>query len=386
VNLKDAMWTFRGHRVPHFDIVGRKRLWFSLSAAFIVLSLGGLLIRQLNLSLEFQGGAELRYPNRSGQSVEDVRATMAEFGRGDAEIQIVGGGDIAVTTSSLNDLGNRREALLTALADGAGVAPDEININDVGPTFGGQIATKAVRALLIFLVLVTGYIALRFEWKMALSAQAALIHDLLITAGVYALVGREVTPATVIAILTILGYSLYDTVVIFDKVKENTESMAMVARDTYSGVVNTSLNETLMRSVNTSLVVVLPILALLLFGGETLKDFAFALLIGVLCGTYSSIFVASPILAVLKEREPRIASLRARAARTGARPSLKAVPGDAVAAAPASPPRAAETLAAELEPAAATPSPKRQPVSSGGRPGGSKPRTRRKPPAKRRRR
>ncbi|MDP9296821.1 MAG: protein translocase subunit SecF, partial [Actinomycetota bacterium] len=195
--------------------------------------------------------------------------------------------------------------------------PDSVNITDVGPTWGSQISRKMLEGLIIFLVLVTLYIAFRFEWKMAIGAQAALLHDLIITAGIYALVGREVTPATVIAILTILGYSLYDTVVIFDKVKENTESLAMVARDTYSGVVNTSLNQTLMRSVNTSLVVLLPILSLLLFGGDTLKDFAFALFIGVASGAYSSVFVASPILAVLKEREPRYQQIRAKAMRGG---------------------------------------------------------------------
>ncbi len=159
------------------------------------------------------------------------------------------------------------------------------------------------------LLAITLYITFRFEWKMAVGAQVAMLHDVVITAGVYALTGREVSPATVIAILTILGFSLYDTVVIYDKVKENTESAAMLSKDTYSGVVNTSLNTVFMRSVNTSLVVILPIFSLLLFGGETLKDFAFAMLIGVLTGAYSSIFVAAPILAVLKEREPRFQQL-----------------------------------------------------------------------------
>src|SRR5438874_2778493 len=154
---------------------------------------------------------------------------------------------------------------------------------------------------------------------MAIGAIAALVHDLIITAGIYALVGREVTPETVIAILTILGYSLYDDVVIFDKIKENTESVALVARDTYAGVVNLSLNQTLMRSVNTSLVVLLPIGSLLVFGGQTLKDFAFALFIGVASGTYSSIFVAAPVLALLKEREPRYQQARARAQVRGTR-------------------------------------------------------------------
>src|SRR5439155_9148645 len=205
------------------------------------------------------------------------------------------------------------------LAHQAQVAPADISREDVGPTWGGEISRKAVTGLIIFLIAVTLFISLRFEWKMALGGQAALLHDLIITAGIYALVGREVTPATVIAVLTILGYSLYDTVVIYDKVRENTESPALVAREGYSNVVNLSLNQTLMRSVNTSLVVLLPILTLLLFGGSTLKDFAFALFVGVASGAYSSIFIASPMLALLKEREPRYAQIRLRAARATSR-------------------------------------------------------------------
>ncbi|HXJ65078.1 MAG TPA: protein translocase subunit SecF, partial [Actinomycetota bacterium] len=215
--------------------------------------------------------------------------------------------------------GDERARLLSQLGDKSGIGTDEIVINDVGPTWGAQISSKALKGLIIFLVLVTLYISFRFEWKMGVSALTALAHDLIITAGIYALVGRLVTPETVIAILTILGYSLYDTVVIFDRVKENTESLALVARDGYSSVVNLSLNETLMRSVNTSLVVLLPILSLLLFGGDTLKDFAFALFIGVASGTYSSIFIAAPMLALLKEREPRYAQMRARAVRAQTR-------------------------------------------------------------------
>jgi len=219
-----------------------------------------------------------------------------------------------------------------------------------------------ITALVVFLLLVSLYITLRFEVKMAAGALIALGHDLIITAGIYALVGREVTPETVIAILTILGYSLYDTVVIYDKVKENTESAAMVARDTYSGVVNTSLNQTLMRSVNTSLVVLLPIGALLLFGGQTLKDFAFALFIGVATGAYSSIFIAAPVLALFKEREPRYQQIRARAAARAARPGLRAAAPRRVAAA-----REAEEEM-ELEPATLTAVPSRASGPQGARP------------------
>jgi preprotein translocase subunit SecF len=216
-----------------------------------------------------------------------------------------------------------------ALARVAGISPDGIDEKDVGPTWGSQISSKAIQGLLIFLVLVAIYIALRFEWKMAGSALIALVHDLIITAGIFALVGREVTPAAIIAILTILGYSLYDTVVIFDKIKENTDNIALVQRETYAGVVNLSLNQTLMRSVNTSLVVLLPIGSLLLFGGQTLKDFAFALFVGVACGTYSSIFVASPVLVLFKEREPKYQKITARATQRASRPVRAVAPATA---------------------------------------------------------
>jgi preprotein translocase subunit SecF len=278
---------------------------------------------------------------------------------------------------------------LKALAVQAGVVTAAINIEDFSPTWGSQISKKALQGLIIFLVLVSIYIAFRFEWKMAVSALTALAHDLIITVGIYALVGREVTPASVIAVLTILGYSLYDTVVIFDRVRENTESVALVARDTYSGVVNLSLNETLMRSVNTSLVVLLPILALLLFGGQTLKDFAFALFIGVASGAYSSIFIASPLLALLKEREPRYQQIRTRALRAARTRPLQAV-GARTSTAPAGGSGSGPSGDGETETrAAASGAVARRPQGAGGRPGGSKSRGKGKkktPAAKRRRR
>jgi preprotein translocase subunit SecF len=378
MNLREAVATFRGHRVPHLNIVAHRRWWFALSGFFIVLSLIGLFWRGLNFSIEFTGGSVLQLPNRSGASVQDYQAVMARFGLGDAKVEILGGNTVEIKTKSLTELGLtalapsptptatvsptatgsaspspsasasasptpaasaspspsptpspgtsslRGDQLRTALARTAGISVNEINEQDVGPTWGSTISKKMITALVVFLLAVTLYITLRFELKMAAGALIAMAHDIIITAGVYALVGREVTPETVIAILTILGYSLYDTVVIYDRVKENAESAAAVARDTYSGVVNASLNQTLMRSVNTSLVVLLPIGALLFFGGQTLKDFAFALFIGVVTGAYSSIFIAAPVLALFKEREPRYQQIRARAAARSARPGLRA--------------------------------------------------------------
>lgn len=303
---------FRGYRVPHLAIISNRSRWFITSGVLVAICLLSLFTKELTLSLEFEGGALLKYPNQSRVSVGDVQGTLAKYGRGDAEIQIIDGTEVSIRTSSLTDLGDRRTPLLSELAEQAGIQTDEINTTDVGPTWGKQISSKALQGLVIFLVLVSLYIAFRFEWKMAIAAMVALFHDIIITIGVYSLTGREVTPATVIALLTILGYSLYDTVVIFDKVQENTASTSLVARESYAGVVNMSLNQTLMRSVNTSLVVLLPILSLLLFGGDTLKNFAFALFVGVASGTFSSVFVAAPVLVTLKEREPKYRALRER--------------------------------------------------------------------------
>jgi preprotein translocase subunit SecF len=329
VNLREAVHTFRGYRVPHLRIIPHTKWWFLLSGTVMALSIVGLLVRGLNYSIDFQGGAQLLYDNNTGVTADQVQALLASSNYGlDSEVQIVGGNQISVRTESLTSLSaTDRTQLIDDLAKQAGASPNDISIKVVGPTWGKQITRQAIIGLVVVLVAITLYITFRFEWKMAVGAQVAMVHDVLITAGVYALVGREVSPATVIAILTILGYSLYDTVVIYDKIKENTESPALLAKDTYSGVVNTSVNQVLMRSVNTSLVVVLPILSLLLFGGATLKDFAFAMLIGVISGAYSSIFVASPILAILKEREPRYAQLRSRVqAKPGAERRLQPVP------------------------------------------------------------
>jgi preprotein translocase SecF subunit len=379
VNARSALDTFRGYRTPRLRIIEHGRWWAILSGSVIAVSLLALFLGRLNFSIDFTGGSLLEYRNASGVTAEQIRGVLGDYGRADAEIQIVGGDQVSVRTTALTDdlSAERRAQLIDDLASQARVDASDVSVQVVGPTWGSQISRQAVIGLIVVLLAITLYISFRFEWKMAIGAQVAMLHDVVITAGVYALTGREVSPATVIAILTILGFSLYDTVVIYDKVKENTESAAMLSKDTYSGVVNTSLNTVFMRSVNTSLVVVLPIFSLLLFGGATLKDFAFAMLIGVLTGAYSSIFVASPILAVLKEREPRYQQLRARLqGKPGAERRPRAVP--------AQPATAAEVTdaapAAAVGAAAATRATAR---SQGSRPA---PKNRRKPPAKRKRR
>ena len=242
----------------------------------------------------------------------------------------------------------------------AGIAPEDVSRSFVGASWGEEITEKAVRALLFFLVAITIYVTIRFEFKMALATLAALLHDILVTVGVYSLTGFEVTPATVIAILTILGFSIYDGIVVFDKVDENTRLVSTTNRMTYSDMVDLSLNQTLMRSLNTSITALLPIASLLIvgsgfLGATTLQEFALALLIGLASGAYSSIFIASPLLAVLKEREPRFRDVRRRIeARSASSGPVEAPPVDdddddaavepvPVVAGSASPPRSGPT-------------------------------------------
>ncbi len=254
-----------------------------------------------------------------------------------------------------------------ALAKQAGVTVTEVSIQDIGPTWGAEISRKALFGLVVVLIAIMIYISFRFEWKMAVGAIIALLHDVLITIGVYALVGREVTPETVIAILTILGFSLYDTVVIYDKIRENTESSALVSKLGYDGVVDLSLNQTFMRSVNTSLVVLLPILSLLLFGGDTLKDFAFAMFIGVATGAYSSIFIAAPVLTMLKKRDKRYQQIEAR--RTARTRTATTEPAPSTVAAASTSDAAAQATTAR--------------VGASSKP---RPKNKKRPPAKRKRR
>jgi preprotein translocase subunit SecF len=370
VNVHHVIATYRGHTIPHFRFTQRRNIWFAFSGSLIVLSLLGLFIRGLNYSIDFRGGAQISYTVVTPVSATDVSDAMAAAGRPDASVQLINDGQqVQIRTSSLA-ADPKQQALIDALAKQAGIQATDVNITDIGPTWGAEISRKAFTGLIIVLAAIAIYISFRFEPKMAGGAMIALLHDLIITAGVYALSGREVTPETVIAILTILGFSLYDTVVIYDKIKENTESTALVTRLGYSGVVDLSLNQTLMRSVNTSLVVLLPILSLLLFGGATLKNFAFAMFVGVAIGAYSSIFIAAPVLTILKGRERRYQQLEARRVVRQGDGRKSAAKAEAVAA-PATP--AASNAAAQRATAKQGPS----------RP---RPKSKKRPPAKRKRR
>jgi preprotein translocase subunit SecF len=333
MTFRDAFAVYRGYRVPHLQLIEHRRWWFTFSGVLIVLSLAGMILSGFHFSIDFVGGAEVNYTVGAPVTADQIQTVLDDHGL-QGEIQLVAGGEqVSIRTDSLTDV-TERDALLTDLAAQAKINPDDINVETIGPTWGQQISRKAIRGLLFVLVFIAIYIAWRFEWTMAVGAMVALVHDVVITAGLYALVGREVTPETVIAILTILGFSLYDTVVIYDKIKENTESAALTARLGYVGVVDMSLNQTVMRSVNTSLVVLLPILSLLLFGGQTLKDFAFAMFVGVAIGAYSSIFIAAPVLTIVhdwqvKRRAP--AGSTPRAARQPAAQPAIAAAGDAAA-------------------------------------------------------
>jgi preprotein translocase subunit SecF len=331
VSARAAFDVYRGYRVPHLQLIEHRRWWFIFSGVLIGLSLVGMLVSGFHFSIDFVGGAEVTYSVSTPVTADQVQGVLDRYGLV-GEVQLLAGGDqVSIRTDSLSELPDAT-AFRKALADQAGIQAEQVNVEDIGPTWGQQISRKALRGLLLVLVFIGIYIAWRFEWSMAIGAMVALIHDVVITAGLYALVGRQVTPETVIAILTILGFSLYDTVVIYDKVQENTESAALTARLGYTGVVDLSLNQTVMRSVNTSLVVLLPILSLLLFGGATLKDFAFAMFVGVAIGAYSSIFIAAPVLTIIHERQVERATASAPASKRARVPAAGAVPGNAAAA------------------------------------------------------
>lgn len=318
------------HGETSFDFIGRWKLWFTISGVLILIGIGALIAHGgLNLGIDFTGGNVWQVRNSANVSVADATDAIEKLGIGDTKIQTVGD-DLRVQTPPFTGsqaVQQAREAeVVNALSDltGASITEVDANRNTVGPSWGDEISSKAIRALVIFLIAITIYITLRFEIRMAIATLAALFHDLLIVLGAYALLQLPVTPATVIAILTILGFSIYDGIVVFDRVDENTRLLATGARMTYTDMTNLSLNQVLMRSLNTQITALLPILSLLivgslLLGATTLQEFGLALFLGQLSGAYSSLFIASPVLALLKEREPRYRALRKRLEERGDR-------------------------------------------------------------------
>ena len=286
------------------DFVGHRRRWFAISALLLTVALTSLGFRQLSLGIEFIGGLGMQAPNPAGADVGEIREALVVLGVEDATVQLVDDGASVRITTAVLDPEIERTAV-EALAAVAGIDRLEVSIEAVGPSFGALVARRALIALVVFLGAVVLFISWRLEFKMAMTGIAALTHDLLITVGVYSIVGFIVTPATVVAILTILGYSLYDTVVVFDKVEELVE---LEEKSTYSQIVNLAMNQVLARSLNTSLTSLLPVGSILfvgsyILGAPTLREFALALFVGIAAGTYSSIFVAAPLLARWKEKE-----------------------------------------------------------------------------------
>ncbi len=294
-----------------FDFIGKRKRWYIASGVFVAICFLSILLRGFNFGIEFSGGNSFQFPG-SSQQLAQAEAAAQSTGVEVSTAQVVGANSILLRTPELD---NATAAKVSeAVANAVGIDVNSVSNSAVSARWGGDITNKALQALIVFLVAVAVFIAIRFQPKMAVAALAALANDLVVAAGVYSLVGFEVTPSTVIGLLTILGFSLYDTVVVFDKVDENTRGILGGSRATYSEAANLAVNQTLMRSINTSLIALLPVAGLLfvgagLLGAGTLKDLALVLFVGLATGTYSSIFLATPILCDLKEREPAYQAL-----------------------------------------------------------------------------
>ncbi len=314
-----------------FNFIGKWRIWYAVSAVALIIAIGALLFRGLTLGIEFKGGAEFVIP-ASQTSVSQARTIVSEIGLPNALIKEVGQERLQIQTQALTS----EESLQVAkeLASEFGVDEDEIAVQSVGPSWGADITRQAVISLGVFLFLVLVFLSIYFDWRMATASIVALFHDVILTVGIYAIFGIKVTPATVIGVITILGYSLYDTVVVFDKVRENTRGILQQSRYTYDEALNLAVNQSVIRSINTSASTMFPILAILvvgagIFSAGTLIDLALALAVGVVVGTYSSIFIAPCVLAQLKDRQPAIIALNRRIA---ARRAAKAAPTEVAAA------------------------------------------------------
>ncbi len=303
---------YRGENHIDFPKWWKRGLVFS--AALILASVVSLVTQGLNLGIDFEGGTSFEVI-APGVSVSEARSALEGIGEGSAKIQIVGEDTVRVQgpTESIEKTAEIRQTL----ADLAGVDPSEVGVSEVGPSWGDEITDAAVRALVIFLAVITLYLTIRLEWAMAVAAITAMLHDIIITVGVYSIFQFEVTPGTVVAFLTILGYSIYDTIVVFDKVKENEGRVGTTGRLTYTDMVSLSTNQVLLRSLNTTITSLIPVLSILIVGAQilgaiTLQEFGLALFIGLLSGAYSSIFIAMPTLVAIKERQKRYRVIRER--------------------------------------------------------------------------
>lgn len=314
-----------------YDFVKNRKLWYGISILITITAIVGLAVRGLNMGIEFQGGAVFTTPKNTSVSVAQAEEYAEEASGHDAIVQELGDGSMRVQVAGIDT--GAADRIKESLADDLKIDAEQINADLVGPSWGDQIANKAWQGLGIFMVLVVIYLAIAFEWRMAVAAFVALIHDITITVGIYALVGFEVTPGTVIGLLTILGYSLYDTVVVFDSLKEQTRDITKQNRWTYSEIANRSINSTLVRSINTTVVALLPVAGLLFIGGGVLgagmlNDISLSLFVGLAAGAYSSIFIATPLVADLKELEPPMKALKKRVLAKRAQAAAKGEPLD----------------------------------------------------------
>jgi preprotein translocase subunit SecF len=333
VNVKQSLWHRLTTGATNYEFVRRWRTWALFSLIIVGLGLGALLGRGLKLGLDFKGGTSWEVPAKT-LSVATTRDALGPIIGRNATIQdVVTNGVRSIRVKAEKTSQDDRNKVIAKLVDISGAPKikdpkdktgkklvanlDVVTTQFVGPSWGKDVTNKARQALIVFFFVIAAWVSIRFQWKMAAAAIAAVLHDVIVTVGIYALIGFEVSPATVIAFLTILGFSLYDTIVVFDKVSDNEKVIGPTGRLTYTDIVNLSMNQVLMRSLNTSLVAILPVISLLvigagIMGATALGDFGLALFVGLLTGAYSSIFVASPVLAWLKEREEKWGALRRR--------------------------------------------------------------------------
>ncbi|MBM7169405.1 protein translocase subunit SecF [Streptomyces sp. G44] len=302
------------HGEVGYDFIGKRKIWYGVSVLITITAIVALAVQGLNMGIEFKGGAVFTTPKTTA-SVEQAQESAEKTSGHQAIVQKLGNDTMRVQISGVDTA--KSDQIKEDLAKDLGVPAKDINADLVGPSWGEQIANKAWTGLGVFLVLCVLYLAIAFEWRMAAAALVALIHDITITVGIYSLVGFEVTPGTVIGLLTILGYSLYDTVVVFDSLKEQGKDAAKQTKFTYSEIANRSINSTLVRSINTTVVALLPVAGLLFIGGGALgagmlNDISLSLFVGLAAGAYSSIFIATPLVADLKEREPAMKALKKR--------------------------------------------------------------------------
>ena len=324
---------YRGE--TNFDFIGSRKRWYIASVVIGLICIGMIVFRGFNWGIEFSGGTSFVFQQPKGVTLEQVAETVDSAGVDVQTQQEAGRGNDAkfvLKTESLSP--TETTEVKQALAERYDIDAKDITDNAVSSSWGGQVTDKALLALVVFLVLVAAYLAIRFETKMAIAALLALLHDLLLTAGVYSIVGFEVTPSTIVGLLTILGFSLYDTVVVFDKVAEDTRGIVGGSRLDYAEAANNAVNETLMRSINTSVISLLPVGGLLfvgagLLGVGTLKDLALVLFVGLAAGAYSSLFLATPWLVDMKEREPRFRALKERVANKRANAAKATTTADA---------------------------------------------------------